>query len=123
LDWKRFVVAETHDGGFIGCGQLKPHKDSSLELASIAVDASYRGQGVARAMIEHLLASSLLAGRPRPLCGNNFSAFLSLSPSDFLSPLPVVLCPLAVNIFSLYKLEQMCYNNLEFFFPLFYHPR
>jgi len=64
LDWKRFIVAETHYGGFIGCGQLKPPKDSSLELASIAVDASYRGQGVARAMIEHLLAPSLLSGRP-----------------------------------------------------------
>ncbi|MCJ7532195.1 MAG: hypothetical protein MUO64_14350 [Anaerolineales bacterium] len=90
-------------------------------------------------MIEHLLASSLLAGRPRPLCGNNFSAFLSLSPSDFLSPLPVATscrhflsssappreypCCSAVNIFSLYKLEQLCYNNLEFFFPPFYHPR
>ena len=29
----------------------------------------------------------------------------------------------AVNIFTLYKLEQMCYNNLWFFFPPCYHPR
>lgn len=46
----------------IGCGQLKPHGDDILELASIAVNEKYRGMGVARAIIEHLLKDS-----PRPL--------------------------------------------------------
>ncbi|MDH3944061.1 MAG: GNAT family N-acetyltransferase [Anaerolineae bacterium] len=56
LDWRRFVVAEDGDGNVIGCGQVKPHRDGSHELASIVVEEAWRGQGVARAMIEHLLA-------------------------------------------------------------------
>ena len=46
----------------LGCGQLKPHGDDILELASIAVEPSYRHRGVARAIIEHLLSQA-----PRPL--------------------------------------------------------
>lgn len=42
----------------IGCGQLKPHRDGSLELASIVVAPVWRSQGVAGAIIEHLLANS-----------------------------------------------------------------
>jgi len=62
LAWKRFVVATSPDGKVIGCGQLKPHGKEILELASLAVSSEYRNQGVARAIIEHLLAES-----PRPL--------------------------------------------------------
>ena len=62
LDWKRFVVATNPDGKVIGCGQLKPHGKEILELASIVVDPEYRNLGVARAIIEHLLADG-----PRPL--------------------------------------------------------
>jgi N-acetylglutamate synthase-like GNAT family acetyltransferase len=62
LNWKHFIIAETPEQKFIGCAQLKPHKDGSLELASIAVEEAYRRQGVARALIEHQLAHS-----PRPL--------------------------------------------------------
>ncbi|MEJ5224359.1 MAG: GNAT family N-acetyltransferase, partial [Anaerolineales bacterium] len=39
-----------------GCGQVKPHSDGSWELASIAVATSFRGRGVARGIIERLLA-------------------------------------------------------------------
>jgi N-acetylglutamate synthase-like GNAT family acetyltransferase len=56
LDWQRFVVAVDEQGTFIGCGQLKPHKDGSCELASIAVVPGWRGRGVARAIIERLLS-------------------------------------------------------------------
>lgn len=56
LNWRHFLIAEAGDGTFIGCGQLKPHNDGSLELASLAVEESYRGQGVARLLIEKLLA-------------------------------------------------------------------
>jgi N-acetylglutamate synthase-like GNAT family acetyltransferase len=62
LDWRRFIVAETDTGEFIGCAQLKPHHDSSVELASLAVEQAYRGEGVARKLIEHLLEAG-----PRPL--------------------------------------------------------
>jgi len=62
VDWKRFVVAITAQDVVIGIGQLKPHGKEILELASIAVDPEYRGQGIARAIIEYLLK-----GSPRPL--------------------------------------------------------
>jgi N-acetylglutamate synthase-like GNAT family acetyltransferase len=62
LDWKRFVVAVNDQDEMIGCGQLKPHGQEFLELASIAVYPEHQGRGVARAIIEHLLRAS-----PRPL--------------------------------------------------------
>lgn len=56
LDWCRFLVAVTGQGNLLGCGQIKPHADGSREMASIAVQEQARGQGVARAVIEALLA-------------------------------------------------------------------
>lgn len=55
LNWRRFVVATSQQGFLIGCGQIKPHGDGSQELASIAVQPEWRGKGIARAIIEHLL--------------------------------------------------------------------
>lgn len=57
LNWKRFVVAENHDGMVIGCAQIKTHFDGSKELASMVVDPKYRGKGLARLIIEHLIQS------------------------------------------------------------------
>lgn len=62
LDWKRFVLAVNDRDEVIGCGQLKPHGQDILELASIAVYPEHRGEGAARAIIEYLLKDS-----PRPL--------------------------------------------------------
>jgi N-acetylglutamate synthase-like GNAT family acetyltransferase len=62
IAWQRFIVATGPGGKVIGCGQLKPHRKEILELASLAVSSEYRNQGIARAIIEHLLADS-----PRPL--------------------------------------------------------
>ena len=62
LDWKRFIVAVDERDQVLGIGQIKPHGTEILELASIAVYPEYRGQGIARAIIEHLLKDS-----PRPL--------------------------------------------------------
>lgn len=62
LDWRRFLLAVTPDGEMVGCGQVKPHSDGTLELASIAVRPAWRGRGIARRIIERLLAES-----PRPL--------------------------------------------------------
>lgn len=62
LDWKRFVVAVDAQDQVVATGQIKPHGRDILELASIAVRSEYRGQGLARAIIEHLLKDS-----PRPL--------------------------------------------------------
>ncbi|WKZ48771.1 MAG: GNAT family N-acetyltransferase [Anaerolineales bacterium] len=62
LDWKRFVVAVDAEDRIVATGQLKPHGGGVLELSSIAVQPEHRGQGIARAVIEHLLKDS-----PRPL--------------------------------------------------------
>jgi N-acetylglutamate synthase-like GNAT family acetyltransferase len=55
LAWQRFLVATTADGELVGCGQVKPHRDGSREIASIAVRPQFRGQGAARAILETLL--------------------------------------------------------------------
>jgi N-acetylglutamate synthase-like GNAT family acetyltransferase len=62
LDWKRFVVAVNDRDEMIACGQIKPHGEDILELASIAVYPEHQGQGAARAVIEYLLKDS-----PRPM--------------------------------------------------------
>lgn len=62
LDWRRFLVVVEGSGRVIGCGQVKPHGAGILELASIAVSPDYRGRGIARRIIE-----GLLANHPRPL--------------------------------------------------------
>jgi N-acetylglutamate synthase-like GNAT family acetyltransferase len=56
LDWRRFLVAVDEQGVLIGCGQIKRHADGSAELASIAVVAKQRGRGIAREIINHLIA-------------------------------------------------------------------
>jgi amino-acid N-acetyltransferase len=58
LEWQRFVVAISPDGEVIGCGQVKPHRDGSRELASIVVAPEWRGNGTARLIIEHLIANN-----------------------------------------------------------------
>ena len=55
LHWERFVLAVDDQGTMIGCGQVKQHRDGSRELASIAVAKAWREQGVASAIIHHLM--------------------------------------------------------------------
>lgn len=56
LNWRRFIVAADAAGALAACGQVKPHADGSWELASIAVNEAFRGRGIARGVIEGLLA-------------------------------------------------------------------
>ena len=73
LDWHRFVIAIDRSGKMLGCGQLKPHGKDVIELASIAVEPTYQHQGVARVIIEHLIAQG-----PRPLyltCRSRLGSF------------------------------------------------
>jgi N-acetylglutamate synthase-like GNAT family acetyltransferase len=61
LDWRRFTVAVA-GGEVIGCIQLKPIPKDLMELASLVIHPSHRHQGIARALIEHLLSDA-----PRPI--------------------------------------------------------
>lgn len=73
LDWRRFVLAVDMSGGMLGCGQLKPHAEATVELASIAVEPAHRHEGIAGAIIEHLMARA-----PRPLyltCRSSLEGF------------------------------------------------
>jgi N-acetylglutamate synthase-like GNAT family acetyltransferase len=62
LDWRRFLVAVDSEGRLLACGQLKTHGRDVVELASIAVEAGHRSKGLARLIIERLIAEG-----PRPL--------------------------------------------------------
>lgn len=56
LKWQNFIVAVNKNKTLIGCGQIKPHRDGSRELASIAVQKEWRRQGIAGSIIQQLLA-------------------------------------------------------------------
>lgn len=55
LEWPRFLVAEDA-GAIVGVGQVKPHRDGTRELASIAVVPDRQGQGIGTAVINALIA-------------------------------------------------------------------
>jgi amino-acid N-acetyltransferase len=57
LDWRRFTVAISPSGEMIGCVQIKPHRDGSRELASLVVAPAWRGQGVARLLVEQFISA------------------------------------------------------------------
>ena len=61
LDWRRFLIVEDK-GQVIGIGQIKPHRDGSRELASLAVVPAAQGRGVGS-----LLVTTLLAGESGPV--------------------------------------------------------
>ena len=73
LDWRRFVLAADGSGKMLGCGQLKPHGKDVIELASIVVEPSHQHQGIARVIIEYLVAQG-----PRPVyltCRSRLGSF------------------------------------------------
>jgi N-acetylglutamate synthase-like GNAT family acetyltransferase len=57
LDWHRFVVAVA-DGQVVGVAQVRTHRRGTHELASVAVDPSFRGSGVGSRLLETLIAGA-----------------------------------------------------------------
>lgn len=55
LNWPNFLVAEDGEA-IVGVGQVKPHRDGTRELASIAVVPPRQGEGIGSAIIRALLA-------------------------------------------------------------------
>ncbi len=62
LDWRHFLVAVDEYNRVIATGQVKPLRDGTRELASIATLEDYRHQGLASAIIMQLLVET-----PRPV--------------------------------------------------------
>lgn len=61
LDWRRFLVAE-EEGKIVGVGQIKPHKDGSRELASLAVVPEMQKRGIGGELMH-----ALMKDQPQPL--------------------------------------------------------
>lgn len=70
---ERFVVIESPEGGVIACGQVKPHRDGTRELASLVVDRAWRGRGLARRIVAHLLEAH--PGDMYLMCASNLELF------------------------------------------------
>ncbi len=62
LNWQHFLVAVDEQERVVSTGQIKPHRDGTLELASIATLPAYRNQGLASAIITRLVQET-----PHPL--------------------------------------------------------
>lgn len=56
LDWRRFLLVVEDGGRVVGCAQVKTHGDGSRELASLVVSPERRRQGLARQLIQRLMA-------------------------------------------------------------------
>lgn len=57
IKWPNFVVAvDDETQQVVAMGQIKRHGDGSYELASIGTQRAYRGRGLARQIIERLIA-------------------------------------------------------------------
>jgi N-acetylglutamate synthase-like GNAT family acetyltransferase len=83
LDWRRFQVAESAAGEVIGCVQRKLHRDGSVELATLVVQEAWRGRGVARALIEAVLADH--EGELYLMCRGGLGAFYQKFGFEILS--------------------------------------
>lgn len=57
MEGDRFWVAEEEDGRIVGIVGLKKHPDC-LELCALGVEAAHRGRGIAKALVEALMAEA-----------------------------------------------------------------
>ncbi len=116
LNWPRFIVAE--DGGaIVGVGQVKPHRDGTRELASIAVIPARQGQGFGSAIIKELLrrekGTLLLTCRSRLQGYYERFGFVRLAPSDYppywvrrMRVINAILRPFGIRIIVMRRLSS-----------------
>ena len=107
LDWRHFITAWSRDKQFIGCGQIKIHRDGTPELASIAVESAYRGQGVARAIIERLL---------KDYSGRRLYVFCPQSLQEMYKKFGFALCP-KKEVPAYLRTAGFSFRLLHLFFP------
>ncbi len=63
----RYWVAETESGGLAACAGMEFGADAAL-FRSLAVYEAYRGEGLARRLIDHALAGAAAAGYQQVYC-------------------------------------------------------
>jgi amino-acid N-acetyltransferase len=90
LHWPNFIVAADHSN-VIGTVQLRKHKDGARELGSLAVAHALRGKGIARQMID-----ALLAGHAGPVHMITAARYAEHYQHWGFSPVPVWRAPLCV---------------------------
>jgi ribosomal protein S18 acetylase RimI-like enzyme len=66
----RFVLAELH-GTLVGTGALIEESPDTGRLVRMSVDRAYRGQGIGRALVHHLLAEARSRGYQRVVIETN----------------------------------------------------
>jgi GNAT superfamily N-acetyltransferase len=66
----RFVLAE-RDGTLVGAGALIEETPDTGRLVRMSVDRTHRGQGIGRALVNHLLAEARACGYHRVLIETN----------------------------------------------------
>ncbi len=89
LKWQRFLVGVDPSERVIACIQIKHHWDGSKELASLVVSPEYRGRGIARMLVEHLIQNH--DGDLNLMCRASLGGFyrrfgFEIAPNEELSP-------------------------------------
>ena len=65
---QEFVVAEAPDGAVVGCGALHVMWQDLAEIRTLAVDRTYRGQGVGHLLLDALVDRARGLGLRRLFC-------------------------------------------------------
>ena len=65
---QEFLVAVAEDGTVVGCGALHVMWDDLAEIRTLAVDATYRGQGVGHLLLDALVDRARGLGLRRLFC-------------------------------------------------------
>ena len=115
LDWPRFVVAEDA-GAMVGVGQVKPHRDGTRELASIAVIPARQGQGIGTAIIKELLrrekGAVLLTCRSRLQGYYERFGFRRLEPQDY-PPYFARMLPILNTVGRIFRVQIIVMRRLS----------
>ncbi len=82
----RVFAGRDATGRVVAIGAFKPLADDAAELKSMHCAAALRGQGLGRALLEHLRAEARAAEPAAPLAGNRLGALFQPLRAHFTFP-------------------------------------